>query len=229
MAVTTTERAPARSGLPPGRATWHWWGVAAGVLGASAHMLTDPHSVLSDAERTTGAKVIELVDRGGYHVGALLGMLAVGCILVLAAGYRRWSDGLATDTLAARVAPTALIASAGAMIVGYGFKGMMAIYLPGGLNEESYPAEGLYSLFMINDLAAYFAWWGVAIAAAAVAWLGLREKVLPRWVGIVSALAFLAPLAFLALTGLTGFPGVITPLWLVIVSIGLALRRAPAA
>ena len=79
---------------------------------------------------------------------------------------------------------------------------------------------------MINDLAPFFAWWGVAVAAAGVAWLAFRERLVVRWVGAVSVVAALAPLAFLMATGLTGFAGVVTPLWLVLASIGVARRRA---
>lgn len=227
--MTMTEQRRAGSLETQGlRGSWHWWGVAAGVLGLVGHLITDPQGSLTPADRQLGQDVVELVERGPYHVGAVAGYLAIGCLLVLAAGYRRWSDGLRPDVLAARVLPAALVASVGAMIVGYGFKGMMAIYLPGGLNQNEYPLSGLYSLFMINDLAPFFAWWGVAIAAAAAAWLGLRDRVLPLWIGIVSALAALAPLVFLAVTGLTGFAGVPTPLWLIIISLGLVFGKRAA-
>lgn len=146
-------------------------------------MLTD--FPLNIEQRQSGVDVIELLDRSGYHVGAAAGFLAVACLLVFAVGWRRWVDHQASDLLAARLVPAALVASAGAMIIGYGFKGMLAIYLPGGINAGDHPAEGLYTLFMINDLAPFFAWWGVAAAAAGVAWLAFRERLVVRWVGAV--------------------------------------------
>ena len=112
------------------------------------------------------------------------------------------------------------------MTVGDGLKGRLAVYLPGGLDAGDYPAEGLYALFMVNDLAPFFAWWGVAVAAAGVAWLALRERLIVRWVGALSVVAVVAPLGFLVATGLTGFAGVVTPLWLILASIGVARRRA---
>lgn len=227
MSSTLSSRTGAASlDRPERRATWHWWGVTAGVLGLLANLFTDPAASLTPAQRIQGEDVVNLVSRGGYHAGAVAGFLAVACILVVAAGWRRWSESVDGDSLAVRVLPSALVAGAGAMIVGYGFKGLMAIYLPGGINQDEYPLSGLYSLFMMNDLAAFFAWWGVAVAAAAMTWIALRDALLPRWIGVVSALAAVVPLAFLVITGLTGFPGVITPLWLVIVSAGLALRRS---
>lgn len=212
-----------------GRATWHLWGAAAGVLGLVANLFTDPGGSISEAQRGGGSAVVDLVSRQMLHAGAVTGVAAVGCLLVLSAAYRRWSESLGSNSLALRTLPAALTAGAAAMVIGYGFKGQMAIYLPGGLNQNQYPAEGLYTLFMINDLAAFFSWWGVAFAAGCLAWLGLRERLVPRWVGIVSALGFLVPVAFVVGTGLTGFPGVIGPLWLAVVSIGMAVRRPTLA
>lgn len=211
-----------------GHRNWAFWAVAAGVLGIVATLLTDAQGSLTDLERRSGAEVVELVDRAGYHAGAVAGYLALACLLVAAAGWRRWAEDRVDNSLAARVVTPAFIASAGAMVIAYGFKGAMAIYLPGGINEGDFPNSGLYVLFAINDLGPFLAWWGVAVAAGAVAWLSLRERVLPAWLGVVSALAFLAPAGFLAGTGLTGFAGVVGPLWLVIAGAGLALGRMDA-
>lgn len=205
---------------------WALWGTAAGVLGFVAHLASDPQGSLTPQQRRTGAQALDLVSRGSYHAGAVAGFLAVGCLLVFAVGWRRWAEHDAPELLAARLVPAALSASAGAMIVGYGFKGALAVYLPGGLDAGDYPAEGLYALFMINDLAPFFAWWGVAVAAAGVAWLAFRERLVVRWVGAVSVVAVVSPLGFLVATGLTGFAGVVTPLWLILASIGVARRRA---
>lgn len=205
---------------------WALWGVAAGSLGFLGHLAFDPQGSLTPEQRRTGLGVLDLVSRSGYHAGAVAGYLAVACLLVFAVAWRRWSEEVAPGVLAARLVPAALSASAAAMIVGYGFKGSLAVYLPGGLDAGDYPGEGLYTLFMINDLAPFFAWWGVAVASAGVAWLAFGERLVVRWVGVVSVLAALAPLAFLAVTGLTGFAGVVGPIWLVLASLGMARRRA---
>jgi hypothetical protein len=154
------------------------------------------------------------------------GFLAVACVLAFAAGWRHWSERQGPPASAARLVSLALTASAGAMIIGYGFKGPLAIYLPGGINAHSYPPLGLYSLLMINDSAPYFAWWGVIVAAAGVAWLALRERLVVRWVGVLSVLAVLAAFGWLAATGLTDFGGIVGPVWLILASVGLARRRA---
>lgn len=212
---------------PSGRSLWPLWGVAAGILGYIGHVIT--MADVSEDERKTGVAVMELLSGDRYHVGVVAGLVAVGCLLVFAAGLRRWASTSAVASLAAITAVFALVASAGAMIIGYGIKGMMAIYLPGGLNENSYPLEALYPLFILDDLLPFIAWNGVAMAAAAVAWLSLRERRLPIWIGIVSALLFLAPFVFLVGTGLSGFPGVVGPIWLIIIGIGLVFTRQAAS
>jgi hypothetical protein len=207
---------------------WQWplWGVAAGVLGYIGHLITDDNPVSND-RRLSVEEVVASLDRGNYHVGVVAGMLAVFCLLVYIAGWRRWADRQMDDSLAASVVSLAMTASAGAMILGYGFKGALAVYLPGGMDDGSHTTEGLYSLFMFLDFAPYIAWYGVAMAAAAMAWLSLKERQLPVWFGVLSAIFVIVPFGYLVATGLPGFPGVVDPLWLIITSIGLAftLRR----
>jgi hypothetical protein len=223
---TTTER-PSTEVPRLARANrWALWGIAAGVLGVIATLITDPITSLTSAQKLQGAAALGHVSRLDFQIGAVAGFLAVACVLAFTAGWRQWSERQGPPVSAARLVGTALTASAGAMIIGYGIKGPLAIYLPGGIDAHTYPAQGLYSLLMLNDSAPYFAWWGVIVAAAAVAWLAFRERLVVRWVGALSVLAVVAVFAWLAVTGLTDFAGVAGPVWLVLASLGLALRRA---
>jgi hypothetical protein len=200
--------------------TWPLWGVGAGVLGTHATVFTDAN--LSDQERASGVAVIDALDRTNYHIGIIAGLAAVFCLLAFAAGWRRLADAKFPSSLAGIVVSFGMIASTGAMILGYGFKGSLAVYLTGGLDEGSYPNENLLSVFMFNDFSPYIAWYGVAMAAVAMAWLALRERRLPIWIGNVSVIFVLLPIGYLVATGLPGFPGVVDPFWLVIISVGLA-------
>lgn len=210
---------------------WRWplWGVAAGALGAIGHLFSMQNP--SDEEYRSGAAVIDALERGPYHLGIVSGLAGVFCLLVFAAGWRRWSAAFAPNSLAAGALHLALTASAGAMMLAYGFKGALAVYLPGGMDEGSYANESLLTFFMLDDFGAFIAWWGVAMAFGAIAYLSLRERRLPVWIGVVAALLAVVPVAFVAATGLPGFPGVIDPFGLVIVSAGLAFtfRRRAAA
>lgn len=205
---------------------WALWGIGAGVLGIVANMVTDPIGSLTDAQKRQGPAVLGYLHRLDFHLGAVTGFLAVACVLAFAAGWRQWSERHGPPVSAARMVALALTASAGAMIIGYGMKGPLAVYLPGGIDANTYPRQGLYSLLMFNDSAPYFAWWGVVVAAAGVAWLAFRERLVVRWVGVVSVLAVLAAFAWLAATGLTDFAGIAGPAWLILASVGMARRRA---
>ncbi|MDQ3540936.1 MAG: hypothetical protein M3440_09625 [Chloroflexota bacterium] len=209
---------------------WRWplWGLAAGVSGAIGHIFTQP--TLTREQRGSGVDVIGELDRAPYHIGVVAGLFAVFCLLAFASGWRRWATTTAPASLAAGLVTLALVASAGAMILGYGIRGTLAIYLPGGINEGSFPPEGLYVLYMFDDLGPFMAWYGVTMAAAAVVWLSLRERQLPKWIGVASLLLALPPVGMLVVTGLSGFAGIAQPLWLIVVSIGMvvAFRRSPA-
>jgi len=213
--------------ITPSSWAWPLFGVAAGVLGAIGHLFTEQN--LSDEERASGAAVIDALDRTSYHIGIVAGMAAVFCLLIFTAGWRRWVAGYAPDSIAGEMISLALVASAGAMLLGYGFKGSLAVYLQGGMDGETYPNENLLSVFMFNDFAPYIAWYGVAMAAIGVAWFSLREHRLPVWFGIVAAVFAVVPIAFLVATGLPGFPGVVDPFWMVIFGIGLAVRLRRSA
>jgi hypothetical protein len=207
-----------------GRPVWVLWGALAGVSGLVATLLSDPAGSLAEEDYLTGAAIVDELESAPYHVGVVAGFVCVVALLFTAAGWRRWASHRAPDSLAARVVSMAFVASAGAMMIGYGLKGSMAVYLPGGMDHDYMSQEGLYAIFMFLDLGAWMVWWGGTVAALAAVWLAFRERLLPKWIGVVSALFALLPLTVLVLTGLPGLPALST-IWLTIVSIGLALSR----
>jgi hypothetical protein len=220
-----TDRPPtAERSAPVRRATWALWGAAAGVLGFVATMASDAAGSLQETDYLLGADVIDELDRAGYHVGVVAGFACVVALLFTAAGWRRWASRRAGDSLAARALPLAFVASAGAMMIGYGLKGSMAVYLDGGIDQGTMTKEGLYSIFMILDLGSWMVWWGGAAAALITIWLSFRERLVPRWVGGVSVFFSLVFLGFILGTGLPGMAAVST-VWLTIVSVGLAASK----
>lgn len=222
--MTALDSAPTTTGPAVRRSTWALWGTAAGVCGLIANMVAQP--VVTEAQRKQGFEaVFGELGRGSYHLGAVAGFAAVACLLLFAAGFARWGSRQAADSLALRAVPYALVASAGALTASYGVKGQLAAYLSGGFNEGSYPDQELYVYYLLDDLAGFFSWWGVAIAAGCIAWLAFRDRLVPRWVGALGVLAVLVPVGFLLGFGFTGFAGVITPVFLVPAGIGLALAR----
>jgi len=206
------------------RNRWALWGAAAGVFGGVATLLPSRVNLQKNDAHTT-ASVIAQLHRWPYQVSVVAGFAAVACLLVAAAGWRRWAQERAPESLAASVISKAFAASAGAMMIAYGFAGALAVYLHGGMNAKMFSAQGLFSLYMILDFGPYIAWWGVAVAAAALVYAAFREGRVPRWVGAVSVAFVVIALLPLVATGLPGMPGVLGPFWLALVSVGLARSR----
>lgn len=219
---TATDASSASSDRRP---RWPWIGVAAGVLGTCATLLAD---IRSGVQETNGvdARVLDEVSRGMAHFGLVTGFACVSLLLVLAASWRRRVEPRMAGSIAAAVIAPALTASAAGLTYGYAWKGAMAIYLPQGLDEKSFTTDGLFVYFMLNDFGGFIGWLGVVVAAGAMVWLSLRERVVSRWIGWFSLLPVLAVTAFAGVTGLPGFQGVVGPVWLVIAFLGLALGRS---
>lgn len=226
MTTTTTSPTTTRTAPTGGRSTWALWGSAAGLGGILTNLIFTQTAVEDLRSSGDGPAIVDALDRVSYHVSAISGYLTIACLLFFAAGLHRWAQTQASDSLALRVAPLGLLASAGALIATYGVKGQLSAYLEGGFNEKSYGDAERYAFFLVDDLGGYYSWWGVAITAACLAWLAFRERLVVRWVGALSAVAFVIPLLFLLVFGFTGFAGVVTPVFLLIAGIGLSRQRA---
>lgn len=204
------------------RNAWAWWGAAAGIAGLVANVVTDDQA--DRPAEGAGPEVIVELSRASYHVGVLAGFVAVACLIGFAAGWRRWARTGKGD-LGFDAVPTALTVSAAAMLVGYGVKGALAEYLPGGVNDDNFSDEALLTLFVMNDTAPWHAWWGVLFAAAFIAVTSLRSRALPLWLGVLAAVAVLLPLGIAIVSGAVAIAGLIGPVWLVVASVAIALRR----
>ena len=51
------------------------------------------------------------------------------------------------------------------------------------MDSGTYDAMGLSIAYILNDFGSYIGWFSVTVAAGAVAWMSLRERVLPLWIG----------------------------------------------
>ncbi|MFD7771289.1 hypothetical protein [Streptomyces sp. NPDC059787] len=207
------------------RAKWPLYGVGAGALGGVATLLADVRA--GTVERTpVEASVLDDVSRSVAHLGLVAGFLTVSLLLVLAAAWRRQVEPRVPSSTAAYVVSGALTASAAGLTYGYGWKGALAIYLPGGLDERSFGENGMFVYFMLNDFGGYIGWLGVVVAAGAVAWMALRERTISRWIGWFSVVPVLAVVLFAGITGLPGFQGVVGPVWMLVTFLGLAWGRS---
>ena len=108
-------------------------------------------------------------------------------LFVAATGWKRWAEQRAPRDLAARTIGTALAATATINIIFTCLAGSMALYLPGGTDEGWLSREGIFVNYTLLDFGQLLGWWGAVVAAVCVATLSLRRnRVLPRWMGVVS-------------------------------------------
>ena len=204
------------------RAVWAWWGVSAGALGLAGNFVAT-HGTL---ERADAAMAVSALDRTGQHLGTIAGMGAFVSLLMLSAGWRRWAG--AWSGLAEQAMAPAFLVTATLVLFGTGLRGGMAEYLPGGTNDDNFVDEGLYVLFMVHDTAPWFAWWGVVVAAGLVVALSLGRRLLPRWLGVLSAVAVVLPVVVMVGSGAVAGAGLVGPVWLVLFSVVIAVRGVPA-
>ncbi|MGN6482873.1 MAG: hypothetical protein ACTHMX_00585 [Thermomicrobiales bacterium] len=229
--LRTSASAPSMPVLQPATATatgfgaraWPLAAVAAGLLGIVATFLTDLH-IEPPPNTPTTASLVWQVSYRTAHVSIVTGYLAVGFLLLLAAAWQRHITTRHPDSTAARLVALGLTSSAAALTLGYGWKGALAIYLPGASEANTFDLQGLYIYYLLNDFGSFIGWLGVVVAAAGVAWMGLRERTLPLWLGIVSVLPPLGVAAFVGAVGLPGAPGLFAAIWLVVAGAGLVLR-----
>lgn len=208
------------------KSRWPLIGVAAGITGFVATLITDIH--VGDGTQQTTADVIGEMSRTKAHASLVAGYLTVVLLVVLAATWRRHVEPRVASSTAARVVSHGLLISAAALTLGYGWKGAMAVYLPGGLNGTTggFDREGLYIMYVMNDFASYIGWLGVTIALGAIAWMAFRERTVSRWIGIACLVPVLAATGFALATGLPGFPGVVSPPFMAIAFAGLAFGKS---
>lgn len=208
------------------RVAWPWVGTVAGVFGFVATMLGDIHVATDNRDAITSMAIVSQIDQQKAHLSIVTGFISVALLLVLAASWRGTVERDHPKSNAARTVTQGLTAAAGALMLGYGWKGASAIYHADGMDHGTYDEMGLYIYYILNDFGSYIGWFGVTVVAGAVAWMGLRERSIPLWIGIFSCLPVLAVLAMTGLTGLPGFPGVVSQIWLVVAFTGLALHKS---
>lgn len=226
MTTTITTPTTTDSTTSTGRSTWALWGSAAGLGGVLTNVVFT--QTPDEALRSSGdaPAIVDALSRASYHVSAVTGFATVVCLLFFAAGLQRWARAQSGDSLALRVAPLGLLASAGALIAAYGVKGQLSAYLEGGFNETSQTVDGRYFFFLLDDLAGYFGWFGVTVTAGCLAWLAFRERLVARWIGALGGVVVVGASIFLLAFGFTGFSGLLGPVFLIAAGIGMSRQRA---
>ncbi|MGA4540363.1 hypothetical protein ACPA54_10230 [Uniformispora flossi] len=229
--MTYTESAPVggRAGAgeaPARRILWPLTGAAAGLLGLVSTVFLDVRAGQSgDLDEMTIAKVDD-IDVLYSRLGFLGGFMTVALLLVTAAAWRRHVEPRVPGSTAARVVASGLNAAAGALTLGYGWKGAMAIYGKGGPEDDAFDQQGRYVYYMLNDFGAWIGWFAVLVAAGGIAWMALRERTVSRWIGWFTVAAMLPPVVGFVVMSVPGLGAITMPIWMAVAFTGLALGKS---
>lgn len=235
MTISSEPRIEGAAAAAPGRAAtqgftaWPLWASLAGAFGFAGTIVFDVRPAAEAAAwqagedyTVTGADMLGL-DMLVGRLGWTAGLLAVAALLVFAAAWWKHARRF-TDSIAARIVPFGVIAAAGALSLGYGWKGALANYL--GAEAGLYDENGLFVYYMLTDFGAYLPWFCVLVSALAVAWMAFAERLVSRVLGAVSSLFGVGLLALMLISGVPGIPGTLIQGWLVIAGIWLAVGRS---
>ena len=221
----TMPSGPADALVARSRRAWPLSATAAGLCGLVATLVLDGRSPGSD-EVALSHGLFEDLSPGVFRASMVVGYLAVVLLLVTAAHWRRRVEVRVPGSTAAHLVPLGLVASAAGLTYGYGWKGALGDYMPGGPEHGMYDDQGLYVYYLLNDFGAYIGWLGVVVAAGAVAWMALKERTVSRWIGVVSVLPVLQTTLMVVGMGVPGVAALLGPLWLVVAGLGLFLGRS---
>jgi hypothetical protein len=211
-----------------GRPTWPIFGVVAGITGWASAALSI--TSVTEEQAQEGVGVLDHISRGNYYAAFLLGIVAFASLFVAATGWKRWAEQRAPRDLAARTIGTALAGTATINVIFACLAGSMALYLPGGSDEGTLSREAMFVNYTLLDFGQLLGWWGAVVASICVASLALRRnRVLPRWMGIVSLVLPLPGILLAAAVSLPGFVGLTMPIWLIVISVGLVFSRTAEA
>jgi hypothetical protein len=221
---------PSRSPEPTGRrgARWPLFGAVGAVAGYASVIVSMP--TLTEDDYSSGVRVIDQLEPGGYHIGFVLALMSVGCLLVASSGWKRWAEQRVPDSLAGRTLAQGLAVTATINVIFACLMGSMALYLPGGTDEGWLSDQAIFTNFTLLDFGTLLGWWGAAASAVCVAVLAFgKTKALPRWMGVVSVVLLLPAVLMAAGMGLPGMVGFTMPIWLLAISIGMVFSRKAGA
>jgi hypothetical protein len=215
-----TPRVPAR--------VWPLAGALAGVTGFVATVITDVRRAQVQVPAVDGyTQTVDFMDEmepGILRVGYVFGLVTIVLLSVFTAWWSRRVEDVAPRAVAGRIATIGFLITIGGLALTYSWKGALANYL--GPERGTYQEDGLFVYYMIADFGPYIPWLGVALAAAAMAWLSFENRIMSRGLGGVSAFFAVLVAGAVLVSGVPGLPALPMPIWLVVAGIWLAAGRS---
>lgn len=229
---TTTDQSVtdgATAGIHPGR--WPVLGIVAGVGSLLNPFLNAPF-IQDSAVYEAGYEAVfaELAGARITQVGAFVGYATCGLLLAFAVGFvrtmQRRVPGARDLHLALGMAFTAALAT---LAGGFMWKSVLASGLPGGTDAAFYTDVDVAVINTIEQQMIHAGFVPFVAVLAITAVLVLRHRALPRWTGLLSAVLASGVAVVTLAFNLPWSAGLVTPIWLLAVSVAmLRLRRREA-
>jgi hypothetical protein len=202
------------------------WPLAAAGAGLAAFVFTTFSSrLLTETEADGDVQgVYAAVENDGLrtHLGVAAAFVCVLLLAVFAAGFGRFLTARAPEgSLPAQVARLGLGATVATVALAGSLKAIYRGGLPDHMDSPMYTEEAVVVLQIVVDQYQWAAYWTLALAMGAVAVLGLKDRVLPKWYAVLSTVLTVFVLGMTLVLGLPYSAGVIAPVWLVATTVAL--------
>jgi hypothetical protein len=221
-ASATQDRVPARRRFT----AWPLWASFTGALGLVALLLEGRVNDGEELGRPVAAEDVMAVGHEMFRISGVLGYLAALSLLVLAAVWHQRVSRRFPDSTASNLVTFSAVATAALVTLSFGWRGALGNYLPGGGEEGSYDADGLYTYYVMNDFSPFIAFVPLLGACYGLAWMAFRDRLVSRALGGVAGVVATLLLLAVAVTGVPGLPAIVL-LGLVVAGIWLAVGRSP--
>jgi hypothetical protein len=162
---------------------------------------------MSDAAAKVGVQI---------QVGASLCFLGAVLLVVFGTGYaRRLERRLPAGHLLVAATRLATSAALGGLVLVGGLKLAIRGALPDHGDHHMYVKDTVGGLVTYVEQLQYVPLWAFVPVLVGSAVVAFRDRVLPRWFGVVSTLFAVGAVVFLTVLGLPYFAGLAIPLWLI--------------
>ena len=222
--------APRPTSVAPGR--WPIAGIVAGIAALASTTVLGPAFITDESIYRAGPEAVyeELGGQLLTQLGAASGYLAAALLIPFGIGLVRTLARRAPDRVGLVLAlGVALAAGVASTVSAYAMKSVLASGLPGHGDSGFYTQVDTAVAYTFSGQLQYAGWLPVVGAAGLIGVLVLRDRVMPRWIGVFSAFIAVAVATVTIAFNLPWSAGLVAPLWLIAVAVAvLRLRRRSA-
>lgn len=210
MSITTEEGVrPFKDVQPRTFTAWPLLATLSGVLGLAALFTENRPDGAPGFDYPFRTEDVLSTPHEIFRVSGILGYLTALSLLLLAAVWRHRVERRFPDSAAASVVTFGAVATSALTALAFGWRGALGNYLPGGMEENTYDASGLYVYYVMNDFSPYIATVPLLGSAFAMAWMAFGEGLISKPLGALAGLFAFALLMATVITGVPGLPAMI--------------------